>query len=137
MSDDSERQTNSVGIDYQSKTETREVDVTSTPASLSTDTLFNVLANQRRRYVLHALKEHETPLSLAALATKVAALENERPGTEIPRDEHERVHASLWHSHVPKLDDAGIVEFDRESDTVTLAEDTKTLEPYLERETTV
>ena len=111
-------------------------DESSTPTSeLSIGALFDALADERRRYVLFALKEHERPVALADLADEVAVEENDRTITEIPAEEVKRVYMSLWHSHIPKLVDAGLVEYNQDRGTVTLAEKAEQLEPRIERAT--
>jgi len=75
------------------------------------DDVVECLACERRRTVLAALSTHEEPVERAALARQVAAYE---PGPDTTED----VLVSLHHVHLPKLDDAGLVERDRQADTV-------------------
>lgn len=98
----------------------------------SLDAVFKLLSSQRRRHVLHCLRERESPIELSALAEEVAARESGEPRAEVSAEEAKRVHLSLYHTHVPKLKDANVVRYDRESDTVALAVDPDRLERYEE-----
>ncbi len=55
------------------------------------------------------------------LADEVAAMENGTPPAEVPPPEVERVHTTLYHSHVPKLEAAGIVEYLQDGELIELA----------------
>lgn len=99
------------------------------------NTLFEVLANRRRRYVLHCLREYQTPIALADLADEVATQEQETPLPDIPAEEVKRVYMSLYHTHIPKLVDANIVEYTQEQDLVALSTKSEHVEPFLERAT--
>ncbi|UPV73902.1 hypothetical protein M0R89_15330 [Halorussus limi] len=80
--------------------------------TVSVNTLFDVLRAERRRYVLSTLQSHETSMSLTDLAHEVAKREN---GEASPTTEAvTRVHASLYHVHIPKLKEANIIEYDQE-----------------------
>ena len=46
----------------------------------------------------------------------------------------ERVHVSLCHNHVPRLEDGGFVEYDSDADAVALTEDGAALAPLANRE---
>lgn len=105
------------------------------PDALSLDALFDALADRRRRYVLHCLRESRTPMALADLADEVATREQEAPISEVPAEEVKRVYVSLYHAHVPKLADASIVEYSQQRDLVALSENSERIEPLLERST--
>lgn len=84
------------------------------------DRWFELLASRRRRYVLHVLGTYEEPITLADLADEVAIREYDGPITDISADAVLRIYLSLYHSHVPKLSEAGLVAYDQEADTVEL-----------------
>lgn len=90
----------------------------------SLDVVFDVLANQRRRYALARLTEHAQPITLADLAEDVADRENEGPMTEVSNEEVQTIRTALYHNHIPKLEDAGAVEYDRDRNLVLLSETT-------------
>lgn len=91
------------------------------------DDLFEILASQRRRYILHCLRKHDSSLALADVADEVAVYENESNITDISAEEIKRVYISLYHTHIPKLAEQGLVTYSQERDLVTLSETGKQL----------
>jgi len=104
----------------------------SDPERLSKDTIFSMLSNQRRRYVLYYLNQEGGPVSLRDLAEQIAAWENDVPVSELDYKQRKRVYTSLHQTHLPKLDDVGIVDYDRDGGTITLADRATELDVYLE-----
>jgi hypothetical protein len=97
------------------------VDPTAEPASgqLDVDTVHELLSNPRRQFVLHTLFE-EGGVALDRLTTRLACWENE---TRDPTDaECSRAYAALASIHVPQLEEAGVVVFDRTAERVALSE---------------
>lgn len=86
--------------------------------TLSLDVAFDVLADRRRRHLLDCLRESESPVALGELARDVAARERGPSDADAPPEAVDRVHLTLYHSHVPKLAAADVVEYDRERDLV-------------------
>lgn len=84
----------------------------SLPESPGLDELFDALSNERRRRVVRYLNDRRAPIALADLAREVAAREEGVATDDVGPDEVERVHVSLYHVHVPKLADRGLVEYD-------------------------
>lgn len=99
--------------------------------SLAMDRVFDALAHQRRRHVLHCLRNYDQTMALADLADEVSVRENETAITEISAEEVKRVYISLYHTHIPKLQDVGVVEYSQERDTVTLLDTADQLDEYL------
>lgn len=92
----------------------------STPAfeHCSADDLFDVLSNRRRRYVVYFLKHATGPAELGPLATQIAAWENDESRAEVSSIERKRVYTSLQQIHLPKMDDFGVLAFDKRSGTI-------------------
>ncbi len=67
-------------------------------------------------------------MALADLAADVAVRENEGPVTEIPRAEIQTIRLSLYHHHLPKLAEAGAVEYDPERDRIQVADSADSFE---------
>lgn len=78
---------------------------------------FSVLANTRRRLAVRYLDRHES-LSLPTLADGVAEREADAPLQEVDEYEVRDVYLSLYHTHVPTLEDAGVVAYEQEHDWV-------------------
>ena len=95
--------------------------------------IFDVLSNDRRQYLLHYLKQKNGDgVELRELVDQVAAWENDIAPHEIGSAERKRVYTALRQSHLPKLDDAGIVEYDNRRGTVELTEQAREVQLYLE-----
>lgn len=88
----------------------------------STDVVFDVLGHPHRQALLYCLKKHDRSLPLADAAEQVAEKLDDRPIPEIPADEVKNIYLILYHSHVPKLGDEGMVEYKQELDMVSLTD---------------
>jgi len=85
-------------------------------AAPSPDDLFGALADGTRRRVTWYLLD-ESPASIHELADVLAGWRlDDRPAVG-PAD-HENLVAALHHSHLPVLDEAGLVDYHREDATV-------------------
>lgn len=98
---------------------------------LSKDLIFDILRNPRRRYVLYYLKQESEPIELTALAEHVAAWENQTDTESLGNQERKRVYVSLYQTHVPKLADAGLVDYDEDAGTVALTSEASVMNEYL------
>lgn len=81
-----------------------------------------LLSSQRRLYALLCLREADRPVTLAELAADVTAQEREINRESLSHGSVQAAYLSLYHTHIPKLSESGVVEYDRESSTVRLAE---------------
>lgn len=83
------------------------------------DALFTCLADHRRRLLIDCLSENPGPLPVERLVEDVSERETgERTGT--PSDETRTdVTITLRHNHLPRMDEAALVEFDHEANTVS------------------
>lgn len=95
------------------------------------DAVFEVLSNARRREVIRALREREE-VPLGQLAEQVAAWENDTTVQGVTYDQRKRVYTALQQSHLPKMDEAGAVQFDKDRGTVEPAQDIAEFDIYLE-----
>ena len=96
------------------------------------ETVFSILSNRRRRYVLHFLKGRDGPVELRELSERIAAWENGCRPERITSKERKRVYAALHQSHLPKMDRAGVVSYDRDRGTIELTDATSEFDVYLE-----
>lgn len=83
--------------------------------------VFDLLRADRRRTALAVLEEHRESLRLPDLADEVAVRERGVRLPEVPAEAVKRVYGSLYHRHVPKLSDAGVVDYHQERDVVSTA----------------
>lgn len=89
---------------------------------LSRDVLFEMLHSPRRRQVLAYLSDRDGPVDLDDVILQVAAWENDTSVDAVSESERKRIYVSLYQTHVPKLDDAGLVEYDEDEGTVKLTD---------------
>jgi hypothetical protein len=99
---------------------------------LTQDDVFEILSSPRRRYLLYYLRQRQEPVELTDLAEHVAAWENGIDPDELTTQERKRVYVSLYQTHVPKLDDAGVVDYDADSGMVRLTQRARRIDTYLE-----
>lgn len=99
---------------------------------LSRDTLFSLLSNPRRRFVIRYLYRADESVTLQELATEVAAWENQTEPEKLTDQERKRVYVSLYQTHVPKLEEVGVIEYDNDSGEITLTERTQGVRKYLD-----
>ncbi len=90
------------------------------PDILEIESVYEALGHSRRRYLCYTLFE-DTEWSLTDLATKIAAWENDVPEHTVTEDQREEVYIALYHAHVPKLGDEGVITFDEATETITTA----------------
>ena len=98
---------------------------------LNQDTLFSLLSNPRRRFVLQYLNRVENPVTLQDLSVETAAWENETEPENLTDQQRKRVQVSLYQTHVPALEDAGISEYDSESGEIVLTDRADDFNVYL------
>ncbi|WP_254862069.1 DUF7344 domain-containing protein [Halovivax gelatinilyticus] len=85
------------------------------------DDALALLSNHRRRRTLMTVLDHGEPLTLPDVADEVAIDEHDRPLTEISPETVTNVYISIYHDHLPRLVDAGLVTYDQERDLVSPA----------------
>ena len=102
--------------------------------SLTTDVVFKTLSNQRRRYVLHYLKQRNTeqPVTVRTLSEQIAAWENRIDRTEVNPKQRKRIYTALHQTHLPKMDQLGIVNYDRNRGTVLLVDSVEQFDIYFD-----
>ncbi|WP_254524103.1 DUF7344 domain-containing protein [Natrinema caseinilyticum] len=105
-------------------------------ATPSLSLVFDLLSDNRRRYALYYLNDQPDGVaSVEALTENICTLERTTeteapdgtlttgPASDLgpagdPRDQQTGIRTELQHVHLPKLEDAGILEHDRRSETV-------------------
>ncbi len=98
----------------------------------SSESIYGLLADRRRRYALHYLKQQDEPVTLRELAEQVAAWENGKPVDALRSQERKRVYIALYQSHLPSMDREGIIEYDADRGVATLAPEFADIDIYLE-----
>lgn len=98
---------------------------------LTRDRVFDILSSPRRRYVLYFLRTEPNPIQLTDLAEHVAAWENDTTVEELSTQQRKRVYVSLYQTHLPKLAEAGLVDYDEETGAVAIDSKATELDPLL------
>lgn len=96
-------------------------------ADLTAADIFSLLAADRRRNILHYLAQRPGSVPLGELAEQVAVWEDDPT-----YDQYERILTSFHHQHLPKLVEAGVVEYDVEAETVSVQPPIDDFRPYLD-----
>ncbi|WP_276299886.1 DUF7344 domain-containing protein [Halorussus lipolyticus] len=76
------------------------------------------MKSQRRRYVLYHLRHESGSTDLDVLGRRIAALEAATTGSKVDDESVEAVTVSLFHTHLPKLEDAGLVAYEPQTGAV-------------------
>lgn len=83
--------------------------------TIDTDDVFHLLQNSRRRSVIRYILAHpeQDSFEMRRIAEQIAAWENDKPVAQISSVERQRVYIALYQSHLPKLDEHGVVKYDQ------------------------
>jgi hypothetical protein len=82
------------------------------------DELYDILANRRRRYALHYLQQVDRRVDFGEMAEQIAAWEHEKTRQKVTSDERKYVYSALQQRHLPKMDSANLVEFNKRDGTI-------------------
>lgn len=104
---------------------------TENSTDLDDDTIFHLLSVKRRRDALKILSQ-KGPMDQSELATNVASLEQNKEPEQLDCDERNRVLISLHQAHSDPLEDAGVVDID--DGTYSLTPKAEKLLWYIETE---
>jgi hypothetical protein len=102
---------------------TRELDQTE---------VFELLGNDRRRHALHHLMTREEGCNIGELSRQIAAWETGQTVDEVTSAERRRVYVSLHQTHLPRLNKAGILNYESTGDTIHLTDRGENLRVYME-----
>lgn len=85
------------------------------PETIDTDEVFHLLQNGRRRSVIEYIlaRPEQDTFEMRRIAEQIAAWENDKPITQIASAERQRVYIALYQSHLPKLDEHGVIEYNQ------------------------
>lgn len=104
--------------------------------TIAKDDLFHLLQNSRRRAVLRYFIVHSEreEFNMRTIAEEIAAWENDISVDQLHSDQRQRVYIALYQSHLPKLDEYGVIEYNQSRSIVKPTSLTALFEPYLEPE---
>lgn len=90
-----------------------------TTADLSLDSIYGILSESRRRYVLYYFLDNDNA-NIESIALQITAREQDVAIDTVSEAAKQRVLTSLVHQHLPKLADYGIVEYDARSGDIAV-----------------
>lgn len=104
---------------------------TKVPKQLTADAIYDMLSNSRRRYLLYHLREF-SEVSVRELSRRMAAWENNIKPSVVRSQQRKRLYTALHQTHLPHLNELGVVEYDRDCGVVKAKERLSIFEPSLE-----
>jgi hypothetical protein len=125
-----------VGVQYVSMSQTSELPTVGKESSseggqLSKSEVFKLLSADRRQAVLLYLDTTDSTADLGELAEHIAGQECGCRPNELSSQQRKRVYVGLYQCHLPKMADAGVIEYDSNRGTVALNERSDRLLSYL------
>lgn len=99
--------------------------------ALSRDTVFGLLSATRRIDALAYLDENGDESDLSAVAEHVAGKENGVEPRNLSGKQRKRVWVSFHQNHLPKMDDANVIDYDKARGTIELRAEAGQLLRYL------
>ncbi|MDS0475175.1 hypothetical protein [Natrinema sp. 1APR25-10V2] len=109
------------------KTDISDVNTVETDATLPTNTVFELLLEEQRRYALYYLSRKVGAVSVEDLVDRIADREGERT-----RERIEQLTVEFHHNHLRKLVDSKVLRYDADAGTVERRAAARSLDPYLE-----
>lgn len=105
-------------------------------SQLSRDEIFHVLQCRRRRLVLRYLQEYDGdgPARMSDIAEHVAAVEHDTTVGSLDSRQRQRVYIALYQDHLPKMDQVGVIDYDKSRGNVEPTASTPALYRYLDCE---
>ncbi len=108
-------------------------------APLDADERFHLLQNERRRLVIRYLREADSDSDaedgrvwMRDVAEQVAAWEHDTTVAQLSSTERQRVYIPLYQNHLPKLDEAGVIDYDQSRGVVVPTERVDRLAEFVE-----
>lgn len=85
------------------------------------DEVFTLFSKERRRYVLYYLDQADGKVSIDELVEQIHNWETLSSHGSVPPDDYEDIVISLEHNHLPKIEDASHIEFQRENQQIRIS----------------
>lgn len=98
-------------------------------AGVDETVIHDILSNKRRREAIKYLIQRDEAVSVRELARHIARLESE--SLPPPGGVEQSVYVSLKQNHIPRLNELDIIEYDRDSNEVSVSRRAKDCERYM------
>lgn len=99
---------------------------------LPKDVQYDILKNRRRRLILQYLLEEEAPVSLGSLSEHVASVETGKEPRMLDSQERKRAYVGLYQCHLPRMDGAGVIDFNKDRGLVEFGPHAESVVAHLE-----
>ncbi len=98
--------------------------------SITEHEVYTLLSNPRRLQAVDHLRRCPDGVSVRELSEAIATVESGE--TPAPRRVRSTVYVSLHQTHLPKLDELGVVDYDRDRKVVRPLDRARQLDPYMD-----
>jgi len=92
----------------------------STERLYTPDTIHHILRNKRRRAVLFYLKYNDSTVTMRELSREIAAWESNIEPEQVTSSQREPVYVSLHQTHLPTLDEHGVINYNKDRQTIQI-----------------
>lgn len=99
--------------------------------SVTVDSVLDLCQHQHRRIVLAILTTEQQPLTLDDLTKTIFKYNHQIPIADVTEDAITDIQISLYHSHLPKLAEEGLITFDPERQLVKPTKQLEQVTPTL------
>lgn len=100
--------------------------------SFSEETIYEILSNRRRRFMIHILKQADDTVELTELSRQVAAWETGTDLDEVSYNDRHSVYTTIKERHLPMLVAHNLVTYDSSADRVAATPALAQLDIYVE-----
>ncbi|MDG5819947.1 hypothetical protein QA609_14145 [Natronococcus sp. A-GB7] len=95
------------------------------------NTILELCGDEHRRIILAVLAEEQRSLTVNDLRRTILTYNHHTPVTDASEEVLTEIRVSLSHTHIPKLESAGVIEYDSERQLVEPTEQFDQLQPHL------
>lgn len=88
----------------------------------SLDEVFALFSKERRRFALYYLDQTDGPVSIEELVEQIHEWETAEPHDSVPAETFKEIVLSLEHNHLPQIENATHIEYDREDRHVRISD---------------
>ncbi|NGM67673.1 hypothetical protein G6M89_01385 [Natronolimnobius sp. AArcel1] len=99
--------------------------------SITFDTILDLCGDGHRRIVLAILSAEQRSLTVNDLRSTILTYNHHTPVTDASEAVLTEIQIALHHTHIPKLESAGVIEYDSERQLVEPTEQFDQLQPHL------
>ncbi|WP_440772249.1 DUF7344 domain-containing protein [Natronorubrum sp. DTA28] len=102
-----------------------------TEETIDFNTVIDLCRDEHRRIVLSVLAAEQRSLTVNDLRTVILTRNHHTPVTDASEEVLTEIGVSLTHTHIPKLESAGVIEYDSDRQLIVPTEQFDQLQPHL------